>query len=269
MLRMYAVATLVMCAPAFAQLHSGDIVLSTLSGRIETGSGLPSQGTFIEGRVFPATLPVTPPHFNSNPGFDCESGTFPAGSPVGFDLLSVLKRYDAGSGAYVDADGARLRVSFSTLAVISSTDPENPEVAGFAINADSSGVWHRHLTWWVQDASGSPAVAVDTGVYAIVVELWSGSGSIDRSTDFAMLFDVGASNEEVADAADAATALLTPDTIPGDVTGDMSVNFSDLNVVLVQFGQSGPGLQGDADGDGDVDFSDLNVVLVNFGTSAG
>ncbi len=51
----------------------------------------------------------------------------------------------------------------------------------------------------------------------------------------------------------------------GDVNGDGTVNFADLNVVLSQFGSSGAGLQGDIDGDGTVGFSDLNIVLSNFG----
>lgn len=53
---------------------------------------------------------------------------------------------------------------------------------------------------------------------------------------------------------------------PGDVTGDLAVDFSDLNAVLNDFGLSGEGLLADLDGDGDVDFTDLNEVLAFFGT---
>lgn len=52
---------------------------------------------------------------------------------------------------------------------------------------------------------------------------------------------------------------------PADVNGDGFVDFTDLNILLSQFGQTGVGLEGDVDGDGDVDFSDLNVVLSGFG----
>lgn len=56
---------------------------------------------------------------------------------------------------------------------------------------------------------------------------------------------------------------------PGDASGDNAVDFSDLNAVLVAFGQSGaPGFTpADLDGDGSVGFSDLNAVLALFGTS--
>lgn len=53
---------------------------------------------------------------------------------------------------------------------------------------------------------------------------------------------------------------------PGDTNGDGVVDFSDLNQVLSQFGQSGAGLAGDLNGDGVVDFLDLNIVLGVYGT---
>lgn len=54
---------------------------------------------------------------------------------------------------------------------------------------------------------------------------------------------------------------------PGDADGDGAVSFADLNLVLGQFGQSGPALAGDLNGDGLVGFADLNFVLGNFGRS--
>ncbi len=54
---------------------------------------------------------------------------------------------------------------------------------------------------------------------------------------------------------------------PGDTNGDNIVNFTDLNTVLAEFGQSGMGLAGDVNDDGTVNFVDLNTVLSNFGTS--
>ncbi len=64
---------------------------------------------------------------------------------------------------------------------------------------------------------------------------------------------------------DVVASALPP--CPGDANGDRVINFQDLNIVLGQFGQSGPGLAGDVTGDGTVNFSDLNLVLSNFGIS--
>lgn len=64
---------------------------------------------------------------------------------------------------------------------------------------------------------------------------------------------------------DVADVLVEEPECLGDVTGDDVVDFSDLNVILIDFGAVGAGLIADADGDGRVDFSDLNIVLANFG----
>lgn len=60
-----------------------------------------------------------------------------------------------------------------------------------------------------------------------------------------------------------ADASLPP--CPGDTNGDRVVNFTDLNRVLSEFGQTGVGLAGDLNGDGSVTFLDLNIVLSFFG----
>ncbi len=57
------------------------------------------------------------------------------------------------------------------------------------------------------------------------------------------------------------TGVVVVIVCPGDVNGDLVVDFTDLNLVLGDYGATGPGLPGDVDGDGDVDFADLNVVL--------
>ncbi len=51
----------------------------------------------------------------------------------------------------------------------------------------------------------------------------------------------------------------------GDADGDHAVNFTDLNIVLSEFGQNGVGLDGDLNDDGTVNFTDLNIVLSSFG----
>lgn len=61
--------------------------------------------------------------------------------------------------------------------------------------------------------------------------------------------------------------LWPAQTCPGDANGDNLVNFTDLNIVLSDYGQTGaPGsLPGDLDGNGVVNFLDLNIVLSFFG----
>jgi probable HAF family extracellular repeat protein len=52
----------------------------------------------------------------------------------------------------------------------------------------------------------------------------------------------------------------------GDVNGDGCVDDTDLQMLLVAFGQSGSGLREDLNGDGVVDDSDLLVVLAHYGS---
>jgi len=56
---------------------------------------------------------------------------------------------------------------------------------------------------------------------------------------------------------------------PGDANGDEGVTYTDINLVLSQFGQSGPvgSLAGDVTGDGAVNFTDLNIVLSAFNSA--
>lgn len=65
-----------------------------------------------------------------------------------------------------------------------------------------------------------------------------------------------------------AFALSTlPGDCPGDANGDQEVNFTDLNILLSQFGDTGPGLSADLNNDEAVNFTDLNILLSLFGSN--
>ncbi|MCA9309821.1 MAG: hypothetical protein KDA21_01355 [Phycisphaerales bacterium] len=62
------------------------------------------------------------------------------------------------------------------------------------------------------------------------------------------------------------TVQVFPGDVPGDTDGSDTVDFDDLNAVLLAWGQPvTPGTGPDLTGDGQVDFDDLNVVLLNWG----
>lgn len=81
------------------------------------------------------------------------------------------------------------------------------------------------------------------------------------------VYDAVIANSCDSQITDPATLEVTA-ACAGDANGDGLVNFSDLNIVLGQFGQVGaPGsLAGDVNDDGVVNFADLNIVLAFFGT---
>jgi hypothetical protein len=75
------------------------------------------------------------------------------------------------------------------------------------------------------------------------------------------------SNPDVLNFINATIPPVLAPNCPGDTNGDNIVNFTDLNAVLADFGESGMALPGDTNGDGVVNFTDLNEVLAAFGTS--
>ncbi len=60
-----------------------------------------------------------------------------------------------------------------------------------------------------------------------------------------------------------------PAPCPEDLSGDGTINSTDLNILLADFGCAGGGCGGDIDGDGDTDSADLNLLLAAFGQACG
>jgi len=57
-----------------------------------------------------------------------------------------------------------------------------------------------------------------------------------------------------------------PPPCPADLDGSGTIDSTDLNILLTDFGCVGAGCVGDVDGDNDTDSTDLNIVLTVFGT---
>ncbi len=102
--------------------------------------------------------------------------------------------------------------------------------------------------WTISDASSASRVRLVTSGNAAIVS-W-------------IRDDAGIPDSVVAQRVNP-DGSLGPVSLLGDINGDCSVNFNDLNGVLTAFGTSSP--SGDANGDGVTDFADLNLVLANFG----
>ncbi len=117
-------------------------------------------------------------------------------------------------------------------------------------------------------ASGD-LLEIAPGVTRTVVSVycWTGAGpDMGRPTSINDRGEVAFSCSFVGGGSGTYIALL-PNPCPGDVTGDDTVDFLDLNLVLSQYGMTGPGLAGDINGDGVVDFLDLNALLSAFGAA--
>lgn len=242
---------------ASAQLHTGDITLHVANSRVVTGAGNPSTGTFVETRIFGATLGNPFPNYTNNPGFDCLAGTFPVGSAVGFNMLDQLLVWNGST--FVPTGGEVMQVSFLSASATTSAGP----VAGFTVGVSGTGTWHNHLGYLLQQGS-SPTI--DSGVYMLELEMYGTAPGYSASKPFFMLFRRNAAQATLDAAAAYVAANYLHPALPGDANGDGLVNFADLNIVISAFNTSGADIPGDLDDDGDVDFADLNEVLSNFNT---
>ncbi len=254
---MIAIAAALTAAPALArQVHTGDVVLAVQSGRIVTGSGLVSQGSFTEQRVIGVTLGAQGvPAFSSNPGYDCEPGTFPGGSAIGFNIRDRLWRWSVAT--FVPTSGEVMQLSSGPASRVSGEG----FVAGFTLSVSANGQWHKHLGMLLQQGS---APSITDGAYLLELELFHNAG-VATSRPYYLLFNQNASAGAMSAGESFVRARILPPVQPGDTNGDGRVDFVDLNSVLSGFGVSGQWLPGDVNRDGVVSFLDLNIVLGAFG----
>lgn len=247
----------VIASPAFArQVHTGDVVLAVQSGRMVTGGGIVSQGTFVEQRLVGVTLGAQGvPAFSSNPGYDCEPGTFPGGSAIGFNIRDRLWHW---SGAtFAPTSGEVMQISSGPSSRVSGAG----FVAGFTLSVSSGGQWHKHLGMLLLQGS---APSLSDGAYLLEMELFHTAG-VATSRPYYLLFNQNASSGVMSAGEAFVRARILPPVQPGDTNGDGRVDFVDLNGVLSEFGVAGQWLVGDVNRDGVVNFLDLNIVLGAFG----
>lgn len=78
-------------------------------------------------------------------------------------------------------------------------------------------------------------------------------------------YDVVVSNLCRSQTSDPAVVTVCVFGEPADLTGDCTIDVSDLSVVLSHFGAPGTGEEGDLDGDGEVTIADVAQILAHFG----
>lgn len=256
---LFALAAAVTAMPALArQVHSGDVILAVQSGRIVTGSGLVSQGAYAEHRLIGVTLGAQGvPAFASNPGYDCEPGTFPGGSAIGFNIRDRLWRWSG--SVFTPTDGEVMQISSGPSSRVSGTG----FVAGFTLSVSANGQWHKHLGTLLLQGS---APSIEDGAYLLEMELFH-SGAVATSKPYYLLFNQNASTSIMNASELFVRARILPPIQAGDTNGDGRVDFLDLNGVLSEFGVAGQWLTGDVNRDGIVSFLDLNIVLGAFGAA--
>lgn len=132
---------------------------------------------------------------------------------------------------------------------------------------EAQNSWYYRI--WLADSASFDAPVI-AGFNTTNTELVLPSGLLDENTTY-YWFVVAYSPTELERlstpevASFSTVATLTP--CPGDTNSDHTVDLTDLNTILTNFGQptqEGPSM-GDLDLNGVVDLADLNTVLTNFG----
>ncbi len=238
---------LAIAAPALGQPHQGDIELRITDGRIATYAlGQPE-------RVFASVMGSVEPAYTRDPGFDCEPGTFPTGSRVGFRLRDALRAWNGQD--FAEVAPMPLEVAFSTLRV--ETPPTPGVVEGFTLAVGSNGTWHRHLEFTLL----APATP---GTYLLTLELHSTPATIGDSEPFWVVFaheapmaDLEAGVQWVRD-----TLVTPPGGCDPDFNGDGNVDQDD--VACLAQAVAGDASCSDADPDfnrdGNVDQDDIALL---------
>ena len=243
---------------AMAQPHTGDIELSLEAGQIRTG-------IFGAGvnRVFVAEMGRSFANFTSDPGFDCQVGTFPFPSRNGFRVMDALREWNGSDFAEVSFEA--MEISFSTLLVV--TPPTAQTVEGFTLAVGSNGTWHRHLEYTLVDAQGGLAPAAGD-VYLLTLQIFSNQSSIAASEPFWIIFDNQADEASVIAAADWVRTNLAGEgggpTCDYDFNQDENVDLTDaqqMAQVFVGLLTPEPGwLDGDLNLDENADLTDAQLL---------
>lgn len=247
-----AAAVLSTATIAAAGLHSGDIILTIDNNTIVTNT----QGT--EGpepvRVFTSELSFIAGFWSTtNPGFDCEPGTFNVGSDIGFVIEDAVREWD---GANFDtiAD-EQISLEFGPAGPIFSPLTPDTDVVGFNIPVQSNGGWHRHYDFYLE----APAME---GVYLLRMRL-THTGGLNDSEPFYLIFNQSQDPMVLTDAFDYVETVLLASPCPEDINSDTLIDAADLGILIAAFGTNDA--DADINGDGIVDAADLGLLIAAFG----
>ena len=253
-LSVFALASMAAAGGGKKKEEHHDVNFQPEAGAIVTGileDGVP----FEHERVFGAELGETGiPGFGDEPGFITPASSLPPASQMGWNATVGLKIWDGTT--FVDADSARLTASFlGDSFVVTSAGP----VAGFMLDVQPDGGFHRHLNFLLEDIGGGTAAA---GVYLLELNLMS--TAFDASEPFWLVFNNEATEEEHEAAEDWVRDELATTPCPEDLDVSGAVDFNDLLSVLSAWGPC-TDCPADLDSSGMVDFTDLVTVLSAWG----
>lgn len=194
MLRFVFAVSVFSFAPNALAHQEGDVHLTVSGGKLFTGLISEDELVITPGvRVFFGELGIDVPNIATEPGWLAVDGTFSAATPISFDFMGSLKRWNGTSFV----GGLTETMTFSFGPANATTPSIDAPSAGFAINTDEEGGLHDHPAFMLD------APAAD-GVYAVALRF--NAPGFESSETFWMLFGQQAAEAEIDAAFDFAVA---------------------------------------------------------------
>ncbi len=181
--------TALLASPALAQIE-GDVHFTVESGKVTIGLIAEDESFTVPGlRVFFGELGLDIPNVGTDPGWLALDGAFAASTPISFDFLGSLKRWNGSS--FSAATPETMTLAFGPAnATTPAADILSP---GFALNTDDEGGLHDHPSFTL-NAPGSD------GIYLLPLQ-FSAPG-LTASDPVWMLWGQNASESDIAAAYD-------------------------------------------------------------------
>lgn len=219
-------ASAVLTSAANAQaLHNSDIILglSDQNAIAFATAEDATNGVFAQ-QVFVGLLDANATA--DDPGFDSFSGTLPASTVLGYNILGPLRAWNGTAFPETPAPETMSVFKFGIERVTPSTT--GTIVTGTAFGqADNGGRFHHHLDFELNPAPSQSVPA--HGVYLLTLELASlNQASVLSSDPVYLVWDFGADDTIVANARDWAIANLTQTQCIADWDTNGSVNILDV-----------------------------------------
>ena len=201
--------------------------------------------------------------FNENPVTAGNLGTL-SSTPVSITNVSI----DINTVSFVDVDWYRFNLPTAATLNISVTPtgityPNGPQEGSTCTNTGNiNALTMQDLAFQVYASDATTVIATASNNPIGQAESITGL-NLTNGVHFIRVYSVSNDNDVQMYRLDIAATLAG---CPGDTNGDNVVNFQDLSLMLIQWGQCGSFLGADLNGDGCVDFDDLAILLANFGT---
>lgn len=191
------------CAPALAQVHAGDMILSVDPANKIVVHGTDDIGAIVPNRVFAdrfGKLGPSLPNRTPDPGVNAIGGQFPSGQVVGLRITRAARLWTPslttpGEGEFCLIPDEQIEIRKSGNTIVSPlADPADPATGPsieLGITDSIDGQFHEHGVYWL-------TTPFDAGIYLLEVAVWANGAT--PSDPVWLVFNQNRPQDEIDDA---------------------------------------------------------------------